>query len=388
MKTGFAYPPSPGQWLLLWTAALVGLGQLSAAASESPGSRWALLIGVDDYANLEKLKYAGADMRALQDQLVASGFPGDQIFLLHNKAEEARYQPFRANIERQLELILGLVEKNDLVVVGFSGHGVHLDDKSYLCPSEARLDDPATLVALDTVYQRLNKCPASLKVLLVDACRNDPRPGGQRAARLSSGVLRFAESLESPPRGIMLFTSCMPGEISMEEKEFGHGVFMHFVIEGMKGRADLNHNGRLSLFELCNYASDATKVYVARTYNDSQRPLLRAETPDFDFAEIPGRLHAITNSIGMKLVFVPAGGFMMGASGSTDSDHTGSDEQPRHHVEITRPFHMGQHEVTVGQFRRFVESSGYETEAEWNGAGGYGLNTETGRIEGPDPKYT
>ncbi len=39
-------------------------------------------------------------------------------------------------------------------------------------------------------------------------------------------------------------------------------------------------------------------------------------------------------------------------------------EQPQHPVKITRPFYLAAHQVTVGQFRRFVESSGYKTEAE------------------------
>ena len=43
------------------------------------------------------------------------------------------------------------------------------------------------------------------------------------------------------------------------------------------------------------------------------------------------------------------------------------DEQPQHPVKITRPFHLGAHQVTVGQFRRFVEKSGYKTEAEKDG---------------------
>ena len=44
-------------------------------------------------------------------------------------------------------------------------------------------------------------------------------------------------------------------------------------------------------------------------------------------------------------------------------------EQPQHPVKITRPFYLAAHQVTVGQFRRFVESSGYKTEAEKAGDG-------------------
>ncbi|HEY8506587.1 MAG TPA: formylglycine-generating enzyme family protein, partial [Gemmataceae bacterium] len=43
---------------------------------------------------------------------------------------------------------------------------------------------------------------------------------------------------------------------------------------------------------------------------------------------------------------------------------------PRHRVAITAPFYAGASEVTVGQFRRFVEATGYRTEAERDGKGG------------------
>ena len=72
------------------------------------------------------------------------------------------------------------------------------------------------------------------------------------------------------------------------------------------------------------------------------------------------------------------------------------DEAPVHKVRITRPFYLGQHEVTVGQFRRFVEASGYQPESEADGTGGYGYNpdydpekSERGdAFEGRNPKYS
>jgi outer membrane protein assembly factor BamB len=57
---------------------------------------------------------------------------------------------------------------------------------------------------------------------------------------------------------------------------------------------------------------------------------------------------AITNSIGMKLVRVPAGEFLMG---SADIDPgRREDEQPRHAVRISNAFYMGVYEVTQGEF--------------------------------------
>jgi len=85
-------------------------------------------------------------------------------------------------------------------------------------------------------------------------------------------------------------------------------------------------------------------------------------------------VQARTNSIGMTLIRIEAGEFLMGSTKeqidklmkqfSDLKREWFDDEQPQHKVKITRPFYLAAHQVTVGQFRRFVESKGYETEAE------------------------
>ncbi|MDP7000144.1 MAG: formylglycine-generating enzyme family protein, partial [Candidatus Poribacteria bacterium] len=62
---------------------------------------------------------------------------------------------------------------------------------------------------------------------------------------------------------------------------------------------------------------------------------------------------------GAKMVLIPAGSFMMG------SDAGESDEKPEHRVELDG-FYMDAYEVTVGQFRRFVNQSGYRYEGDWD----------------------
>ena len=93
----------------------------------------------------------------------------------------------------------------------------------------------------------------------------------------------------------------------------------------------------------------------------------------------------IINSIGMKLVLIPAGSFEMG---SPDSDPDARpNEKPHHPVRITRAFYLGTTEVTVGQFRHFVETTGYRTVAETDGKGGRVWNTAKEKWN-QNPKYT
>ena len=124
----------------------------------------------------------------------------------------------------------------------------------------------------------------------------------------------------------------------------------------------------------------------------------RAAAPTFEIVE---------NAIGMKFVRVPAGEFLMGSDESPEALAKAypqyeparflkfGDEAPVHRVRITHDFYLGQFEVTVGQFRRFIEQSGYVPESIADGTGAYGYNpaydpatTVRGdAFEGRNPKY-
>jgi sulfatase modifying factor 1 len=94
---------------------------------------------------------------------------------------------------------------------------------------------------------------------------------------------------------------------------------------------------------------------------------------------------AIENTIGLKLVRIPAGEFTMG---SPVNERGRRDDEPQRRVRLTREFFMGQCEVTRGQFRKFVESTKYLTDAERGVRGGYGYDVVTQKLAGPDKKYT
>ena len=117
-------------------------------------------------------------------------------------------------------------------------------------------------------------------------------------------------------------------------------------------------------------------------------------------ADVRTELSRQTNSIGMVLARIPAGEFVMGRSAPADDlaadfvayereriDQLG-DEQPAHRVRITRSFDLAIHEVTISQFRRFVDQANYQTEAERDGTGGWGYNPTIAYFEGRKPEYS
>ena len=70
----------------------------------------------------------------------------------------------------------------------------------------------------------------------------------------------------------------------------------------------------------------------------------------------------LDNSIGMKLRLIPPGEFIMGSL--KDDPERLPNEEPAHKVLITKPYWIGVHTVTVGQFKQFVNAEKYVTEAE------------------------
>jgi formylglycine-generating enzyme required for sulfatase activity len=223
----------------------------------------------------------------------------------------------------------------------------------------------------------------------------EPRRGGQKSLQATKrGTQEFATPLESPPQGNLLPTSCAPGEISMEDKEFGHGVFLHFVLEGLKRKADTDGDRKVSPAELDKFTNVQMNAFVAKKFNDSQRPSLRGSLDDeFDIVTVIARVDrslttqderpqqpvpqpaggtdpdplpvvevkpgpVITNSIGMKLALIPAGEFLMG---SPQGESGQGDDEKQHRVRITKPFYLGVYEVTLDEFLKFYHAAHYES---------------------------
>lgn len=106
------------------------------------------------------------------------------------------------------------------------------------------------------------------------------------------------------------------------------------------------------------------------------------------WAERLGVAVEMENSIGMKFRVIPPGEFLMGSTEQQLERETriGREKQmlewvfeflpfevPQHHVTLTKPFGMGVYEVTRGQFRQFVDATGYITESEKSSKGGTGF---------------
>ncbi|HLX61791.1 MAG TPA: caspase family protein [Planctomycetota bacterium] len=250
------------------------------------GERYALLIGVNEYnanSNLTALKYAETDMTQLAKALVDSGFKAENIRLMiqgeitdarfkPQKGSSDQFKPRKANIENELELLLKLKREQDTVIVAFAGHGIQMRDKDeiYYCPADAKVTDTNTLVELNGVVNQLKDSPAGAKLLIADCCRVNPLEEGLRAdlglkVESATRLVRI-----KPPESVATLFSCGKGEFAREEKEFNGGVFTHFLVEGLRGKAA--QNGIVEIAGLASYVQLNVFEYVRKKYSASQTP--------------------------------------------------------------------------------------------------------------------
>jgi formylglycine-generating enzyme len=82
------------------------------------------------------------------------------------------------------------------------------------------------------------------------------------------------------------------------------------------------------------------------------------------------------NSLGMTMVLIPPGEFVMGAVGP---DSPSSQARQQHAIRISQPFLMSKHEVTVGQFRTFATAQSYQSEVMRNGIGTMAFDASSAR---------
>ncbi|MBC7854847.1 MAG: SUMF1/EgtB/PvdO family nonheme iron enzyme, partial [Pirellulaceae bacterium] len=99
-----------------------------------------------------------------------------------------------------------------------------------------------------------------------------------------------------------------------------------------------------------------------------------------DWAAYLGVRVEFENTLGMKFILIPPGEFMMGTPAEEVDEWTQTlpkhaqswvaTETPIRRMVIDKPFYLGCHEATYGQFKRFVSETNFRTQVEVNGKGG------------------
>lgn len=127
-----------------------------------------------------------------------------------------------------------------------------------------------SLMPMDRIERWLRQSVAQIRIAFVDGCESGS------LARLRGGTpvetidLQMDDSLLS--YGYAVVTSAGPLSVARESEAFGGGIFSTALIAGLRGSADIDQSGGVTLEEAYNYAFRETVVGTARAGHGVQRP--------------------------------------------------------------------------------------------------------------------
>ncbi|MBI2467225.1 MAG: caspase family protein [Candidatus Rokubacteria bacterium] len=250
---------------------------------------WAVVIGVGSYqhAGIPSLRYPVADAEAMYETLVGqAGFKKERVLLLTGKTER---KPTLRNIKWALGTFLARsAKKDDTVLIFFAGHGaLEIDLRGvekdglakYLVPADAERDDLySTALPMDEIQTIFDRIEAERVVVFLDTCYSGAAGGrtfASKRTRAASLDELFLDRL-TRQKGRVIVTAARPSEVCVELPELGHGLFTYHLLEGLKGGADLNRDGIVSLQELFQHVEEQVSR-KARAVGVSQRPMLKGQ---------------------------------------------------------------------------------------------------------------
>jgi tetratricopeptide (TPR) repeat protein/uncharacterized caspase-like protein len=268
--------PLPVFIIMLITLLLM---QCRDAGAESKGRRWAVVVGVNEYLNeVTPLHCAVNDAMKFKDALIeSSGFEEKDIFLLTTDQPGNR-KPMKANIIKRIAYIKAEAKAEDTFIFFFSGHGMDMEKQTYLLTYEA---DPYSKDTLDMSSLKVSDLKAILEgmptekiLLLIDACRNDPRSGkgdvpNPLTESQSKGLIIKPAAMAAPKSPgahfSLTFLSCKVGQRSYEWSEEGMGFFTYHVVKALKGaREARDSRGQVTLGSLKRYLGKEVPEAVKR----------------------------------------------------------------------------------------------------------------------------
>lgn len=353
---------------------LLTLG-LWGQTSVADAARLALVIGNKDYL-LSPLKNPVNDAVSMDKALRQLGF---NVTLIRNLR--------RDDIGRTLESFTSRIQAGDDVVLFYAGHGLQVKGVNYLPAVDAVIkveaDVPLNSINLTQWLERLDESKAGVKLLLIDACRDNPYTRSFRSAQ------RGLAKLDAAPSGTLLHFATRPGSVAADGVG-NNGLYTSYLlkhlatpglpVESMLKRvaADVRQSSQNdqqpwmegSLEGEFFFRPESVSVASASPapapmpapaptpapapVTPSLQPLPASMAkPSTSVSRVAGIQAGQTDrecvkDVCFSLVGIPAGRFQMGSS----EREAGRWEQegPQHTISLSG-FWMGQHEVTQGLWR-------------------------------------
>jgi peptidoglycan/xylan/chitin deacetylase (PgdA/CDA1 family)/tetratricopeptide (TPR) repeat protein len=260
---------------------------------------WAVIIGINDYQNWPKLRYAVNDATAVEQALVTRfGFKHENIRKLIN-ADATR--------QRIME-VLGdeftdgnKVQREDRVFFFFAGHGATrtLQDGrqlGFIVPADAdRANYYSTAISMTALREACDLIAAKHVYFVMDSCYS-----GLALTRGAGGFSRDHSYLEEVTRRVareILTAGGADQEVSDDGPQ-GHSVFTWALLQGLQGQADLDGNGVITASELGAYVSPIVSQFSKQTPTVGN--LVGSEGGEFIFELQPEPLTSLSEQLDGK----------------------------------------------------------------------------------------
>ena len=240
-----------------------GTATLSDADDLFEPRRVALVVGLDAYepgSNVSNLRYAAADALEMSQLLSKEGY---EVHTLSGHADLGAFEEAWAGAT-------GALQHQDVFLLYFAGHAeLKLGPVRNTYPLHLLLSDGAS-IQQDELEQWVRDLPTQHRVVILDTCYSE---------RTQSWVQNFRGSSRpaATPPNVRRFDAWMfaaaPHQAAQEDPELGHGVFTHFLMEALSGRADLDGDGTVGLLEAFHWTGQQTADYTG----EAQVPSIRTE---------------------------------------------------------------------------------------------------------------
>ena len=247
------------------------------------GEIYAAVIGINNYRHVPQLSYASKDARAfaryMRDNM---GLDSDHLFELYD--EQATMRNMKSLLGTELRKKAHKPE--DTVFIFFAGHGAPEKDPSspdgdsiskYILAHDSDMNDLYTsAIPMDEIARIFSRIRAERIVFISDSCYSGGSGGrtvlasGWRAANISD---KFLDRIAKAGKGRIILTSSSAQEVSQESNKLGHGYFTYYLLEGLRGAADISNDGEIDVDEIYQYLN----MRVADATNGSQHPMKKGE---------------------------------------------------------------------------------------------------------------
>ncbi|QLE50355.1 ABC transporter substrate-binding protein [Nostoc sp. C057] len=212
----------------------------------------ALLIGVSEYEpGLTPLPAATKDVEAIQRVLEnpeIGGFNDVKVLL----------NPQRHEMEEAIEILFDNRQKDDLVLLFFSGHGIKDESgKLYFAARNTRKTDKgvpvrATTVPANFVHEVMSNSRSKREIVILDCCFSGAFAEGMAAK--DDGFVDVKNQLGGEGRAVL--TSSTSTQFAFEQQGVDTSNYTSYIVEGLEtGAADRDEDGWISVDELHEYAA-------------------------------------------------------------------------------------------------------------------------------------